>query len=46
MDRFTDMERHPTNESIPGVLLFRVESSLLYFNVEYVDGAGSRPIVL
>ncbi len=36
MDRFTDMERHPTNESIPGVLLFRVESSLLYFNVEHV----------
>jgi len=31
MDRFTDMERHPTNESIPGVLLFRIESSLLYF---------------
>jgi SulP family sulfate permease len=36
MDRFTDMERHPTNERIAGVLLFRIESSLLYFNVEHV----------
>lgn len=36
MDRFSDIERHPRNESIPGVLLFRVESSLLYFNVEHV----------
>lgn len=36
MDRFTDMERHPTNERIPGVLVFRIESSLLYFNVEHV----------
>jgi sulfate permease, SulP family len=34
--RFSDMERHPDNESIPGVLIFRVESSLLYFNVEHV----------
>ena len=36
MDRFSDMERHPRNERIPGVLIFRVESSLLYFNVEHV----------
>jgi SulP family sulfate permease len=35
--RFTDLERHPDNEMIPGVLLFRVEASLLYFNVEYVQ---------
>jgi SulP family sulfate permease len=34
--RFSDMERHPDNESVPGVLIFRVESSLLYFNVEHV----------
>ena len=34
--RFSDMARHPDNESIPGLLIFRVESSLLYFNTDYV----------
>jgi SulP family sulfate permease len=34
--RFSDLERHPDNESIPGVLIFRPEASLLYFNVEHV----------
>jgi high affinity sulfate transporter 1 len=34
--RFSDVERHPDNETIPGVLIFRVEASLLYFNVEHV----------
>jgi SulP family sulfate permease len=30
------MERNPDNEAVPGVLVFRVEASLLYFNVEHV----------
>jgi high affinity sulfate transporter 1 len=34
--RFSDIERHPDNEPIPGVALFRVEASLLYFNTEHV----------
>src|SRR6266481_4052085 len=34
--RFSDMARHPDNEPVPGVLLVRVESSLLYFNAEHV----------
>jgi high affinity sulfate transporter 1 len=34
--RYSDMERHPENESVPGVLLLRVEASLLYINAEYV----------
>jgi len=34
--RYSDLERHPDNEVLPGVLIFRVESSLLYFNVEHV----------
>lgn len=34
--RFSDCRRHPDNELVPGVLVFRVESSLLYFNVDYV----------
>jgi len=35
-DRFSDLERHPDNESVPGVMIFRVESGLFYFNVEFV----------
>ncbi len=34
--RYTDLERHPDNETIPAVLIFRVESSLLYFNCDHV----------
>jgi len=34
--RFSDRERHPDNELIPGVLIFRPESSLVYFNVDHV----------
>ncbi|WP_268848284.1 SulP family inorganic anion transporter [Flavobacterium aestivum] len=34
--RYTDMERHPDNEKIEGVLLVRVESSIFYFNAEYI----------
>lgn len=34
--RYSDRERHPTNEPTPGVLAFRVESSLVYFNADHV----------
>jgi len=34
--RFSDRERHPGNELIPGVLIFRPESGLLYFNIDHV----------
>lgn len=34
--RFSDLERYSDNETISGVLVFRVESSLLYFNTDYV----------
>lgn len=34
--RFSDLERHPDNEELPGILIFRVESSVLYFNAEHV----------
>ena len=37
--RFSDIERNPDNEAVPGVLAFRVEASLLYFNVEHVREA-------
>jgi sulfate permease, SulP family len=34
--RFSDRQRHPHNELIPGVLIFRPESGLVYFNVDHV----------
>jgi SulP family sulfate permease len=34
--RFSDRERHPDNELVPGVLVFRPESGLVYFNVDHV----------
>ena len=33
---FADRLRHPENQQIPGVLVIRCESALLYFNLEYV----------
>jgi high affinity sulfate transporter 1 len=36
---FSDMERNPENEAVPGVLVFRVEAALLYFNVDNVRDA-------
>jgi len=34
--RFSDLERHPDNEELPGVVIFRVESSVLYFNADHI----------
>ena len=34
--RFSDLERHPDNEALPGIVVFRAESSLLYFNADHV----------
>ena len=34
--RFSDRQRHPDNQLIPGVLIFRPESGLVYFNVDHV----------
>jgi high affinity sulfate transporter 1 len=38
-DRFSDRARHPDNEPISGVVAFRVEAALLYFNVDNVAKA-------
>ncbi len=35
-DFFADVLRHSDNERLPDVLVFRVDASLLYFNVDYV----------
>jgi len=33
---FADRARHPDTEAIPGVVIIRCESSILYYNVDYV----------
>jgi sulfate permease, SulP family len=35
-DRYSDMARHPENEALNGVIAFRPEASLLYFNADFV----------
>ena len=34
--RYTDLERHPDNEIIESILIVRVESAILFFNVENI----------
>lgn len=36
---FSDLGRNPDNETVAGTLMFRVEASLLYFNIEHVRDA-------
>ena len=36
---YSDISRNPANEAVLGVLVFRVEASLLYFNAEHVRDA-------
>ena len=36
---YADISRNTANEAVPGVLVFRVEASLLYFNTEHVREA-------
>lgn len=35
-DRFGEIARHPENLTIPGVLAYRVDGGLFYFNAEFV----------
>ncbi len=37
--RFSDRERHPDNEPVPGLMILRPEMSLVYFNAEHVREA-------
>lgn len=34
--RYSDLSRHASNEPTPGVLAFRVESGIVYFNTEHI----------
>jgi high affinity sulfate transporter 1 len=42
--RYSDFERNPDNEDIPGVLILRVESGLFYFNAAHVRDCARRYI--
>ncbi len=42
--RFSDRDRHPDNELLPGVLIFRPEVNLLYFNVDSVRDTISERV--
>jgi len=42
--RFSDCERHQDNQLIPGVIIFRPESGLVYFNVDNVCDAILRRV--
>ncbi|MFN0051410.1 MAG: SulP family inorganic anion transporter [Planctomycetales bacterium] len=42
--RYSDRERHADNESIPGLLAFRVEGPLLYLNADFVRESVWRMI--
>jgi sulfate permease, SulP family len=35
-EQYSDMERHPDNEPVPGVIAFRPEASLIYVNADAV----------
>ena len=41
-DSYSDTDRHPENEALPGALAFRPEGSLLYVNADAVLEAVSR----
>jgi SulP family sulfate permease len=38
-DFYGDVARNPENEQVPGILVFRVDSAILYFNAEYIREA-------
>ena len=34
---YSDLERHPDNEVFEGLMIFRIEASLFYFNVDFIN---------
>jgi high affinity sulfate transporter 1 len=37
--RYSDLERHPDNRAVPGIVIFRCESGIFYFNADHVRDA-------
>ena len=48
MDRYADVQLHPTAKTVPGVLVYRLDDRLFFANADYVEGrireaiAGAR----
>ena len=42
-DHYSDVDRHPENEPLPGVIVFRPEGSLIYVNADVVARIGAEP---
>jgi SulP family sulfate permease len=42
--RYSNLERHPDNQELPGIVIFRVESSVLYFNADHIRQVVSERI--
>jgi high affinity sulfate transporter 1 len=42
--RYSDVERNPDNEQLPGILIVRVEAAILYFNATHVRDQLHRHI--
>ena len=40
---YSDLARHPENETLPGVIAFRPEASLIYVNADAVLDFGLEP---
>ena len=36
-DQFSNVERHPENQLIPGILIYRINSGIVYFNVDNIQ---------
>jgi sulfate permease, SulP family len=44
-NRYSDISRHPKNEVFPEILIFRVESPILYFNVPNIYNTAIHKII-
>ena len=53
--RYSDIAASPENQAVPGLVIFRTESAILYFNVEHIrttvlahvaaEGSGVRQVI-
>lgn len=45
-EHFADLVRHPENERVPGVFIFRCDGPLLFFNADYVRDRFVESLIL
>jgi len=44
--QYGDLERHPDNQQLPGIVILRVESGLFFANADAVSAAGAGLLLL